>query len=94
MYVHYNVKTAEDKLLQSTYSQEGGAGLPHPFIVGGGRRVPRAWEIAMLSECMVPRPHKELLHGVHAQQAIAATHPFAEHAVKAVRQSYLIASHT
>lgn len=48
--MHYNVKTAEGKLLQSTWQAEGGAGLPVPFIIGAGRRAPRAWEIAMLSE--------------------------------------------
>lgn len=56
MYLHYNVKTAEDKLLQSTYQAEGSAGLPLPFIIGAGRRMPRAWEIAMLSE------HSQIFH--------------------------------
>ncbi len=50
VYVHYNVKTAEGQLLQSTWQAEGGPGLPLPFIIGAGRRAPRAWEIAFLSE--------------------------------------------
>jgi FKBP-type peptidyl-prolyl cis-trans isomerase 2 len=50
VYVHYNVKTADGTLLQSTWQAEGGAGLPLPFIIGAGRRAPRAWEIAFLSE--------------------------------------------
>lgn len=48
--MHYNVKTADGQLLQSTWQSEGGAGLPLPFIISRGRRVPRAWEIALLSE--------------------------------------------
>jgi FKBP-type peptidyl-prolyl cis-trans isomerase 2 len=50
VYVHYNVKTPDGTLLQSTWQAEGGAGLPLPFIIGSGRRAPRAWEIAFLSE--------------------------------------------
>jgi hypothetical protein len=52
--VHYNVKTAEGQLLQSTWQAEGGAGLPLPFIIGAGRRAPRAWEIAFLSAPSAP----------------------------------------
>jgi hypothetical protein len=54
VYVHYNVKTAEGQLLQSTWQAEGGAGLPLPFIIGAGRRAPRAWEIAFLSALTQP----------------------------------------
>lgn len=54
VYVHYNVKTAEGKLLQSTWQAEGGAGLPLPFIIGAGHRAPRAWEIALLSALNEP----------------------------------------
>lgn len=50
VYVHYNVKTAEGRMLQSTWQAEGGAGLPLPFVIGKGRRAPRAWEIALLSK--------------------------------------------
>lgn len=52
--MHYNVKTADGQLLQSTWQAEGGAGLPLPFIIGAGLRAPRAWEIAFLSALTQP----------------------------------------
>lgn len=87
VYVHYNVKTAEGKLLLSTWQAEGGAGLPLPFIVGAGRRAPRAWEIAMLSEPLrLNKPsscsayklldcHKTQRQGFSAKQRCWQRHP-------------------
>jgi len=58
--VHYHVKSADGQLLESTWQAEGGAGLPLPFIIGKGRRVPRAWEIALLSEpSKLPRQERQ-----------------------------------
>ena len=52
VYLHYSVRDGRDALLQSTWAEEGGPGVPEPFILGGkgSRRMPRGWELALLSK--------------------------------------------
>lgn len=50
--MHYSIKAADGRILQSTLPQEGGSSMPQPFVLGGkGRRMPRGWELALFSEC-------------------------------------------
>lgn len=48
VYIHYSVATVSGDIVQSTRLEEGGDGLPLAFVIGGGCRVPRGWEIALL----------------------------------------------
>lgn len=47
VYVQYSIRTADDDLLYSTRSDEGGPGEAFAFLLEKGVRVPRAWEIAV-----------------------------------------------
>ena len=49
MYVHVAVRESE-RVLQTTRADEGGLGVPRAFVLGKGRRVPRAWELALLGD--------------------------------------------
>ena len=49
VYVHVAVRERE-RMLQTTRADEGGSGVPHAFVLGKGRRRPRAWELALLGD--------------------------------------------
>lgn len=46
--LHYTVRDgSSQRIVASTRPEEGGAGQPHPFLVGKGLRMPRGWELAL-----------------------------------------------
>ncbi len=49
MYIHFAVKTPDDEILYSTYSADDGSGIPQPFVLGKGMRMPRGWELGLQS---------------------------------------------
>ena len=49
VYLHYAVKTPDDEILYSTFSADDGSGIPQPFVLGKGMRMPRGWEIGLQS---------------------------------------------
>lgn len=47
--MHVAVRERE-RVLQTTRADEGGSGVPRAFVLGKGRRAPRAWELALLGD--------------------------------------------
>ncbi len=50
VYLHYAVKSADDEVLFSTFSADDGIGIPQPFVLGKGMRMPRGWELGLQSK--------------------------------------------
>jgi len=59
VYAHVSVREGE-RVLETTRADEGGSGVPRAFVLGKGRRVPRAWELALLGD--PPSPLRSVLH--------------------------------
>lgn len=53
VYIHVGISNDEDDLLWSTRAEEGGSGQAFAFLLEKGRRVPRAWEVAVKGQCSV-----------------------------------------
>lgn len=49
VYVHVAVRERK-RVLETTRADEGGSGVPRAFVLGKGRRAPRAWELALLGD--------------------------------------------
>ena len=50
VYLHYAVKSSDDEVLFSTFSADDGSGIPQPFVLGKGMRMPRGWELGLQSK--------------------------------------------
>lgn len=52
VYLHYTVRGLDETVYCSTRSEAGGRGVPQPFVLGKGMRMPRGWEIGLQSELL------------------------------------------